>query len=131
MLRTSTYARRVAGGNHAATYVERQNVEWLKQMLGYPVEAMGLLVSGGSAATILACPRHQATGGQVRAQGIRQDGRRFAVYASDQGHSAITKAAELLGLGADALHMVATDNRRRLDAAALERAITDDAARGW
>ena len=77
----------VAGGNHAATYVERQVIEWLKQMLGYPSDAMGLLVSGGSAATIieLACARHQATDGRVRSRGVQRDGRRLAIYTSDQG----------------------------------------------
>lgn len=44
----------VAGGNHAATYVERQVLEWLKQLIGFPADGMGLLVSGGSAATQIA-----------------------------------------------------------------------------
>ena len=43
-----------AGGNHAAIYVERQVIGWLRDMLGFPPEAMGLLVSGGSMATLTA-----------------------------------------------------------------------------
>src|SRR6185312_6558741 len=43
-----------AGGNHAAIYVERQVIGWLREMLGFPDEAMGLLVSGGSMATLTA-----------------------------------------------------------------------------
>ncbi len=88
----------VAGGNHAATYVERQALNWLKQLVGLDRDSMGLLVSGGSAATLigLAAARHRATGGAVRAEGV--DGR-LVVYTSDQGHSAIRKAVELLGLG--------------------------------
>ncbi len=123
----------VAGGNHAATYVERQVLEWLKQMLGYPAEAMGLLVSGGSAATILGltCARYHATGGQARSSGVQQDGHRLAIYTSDQGHSAIVKAAELLGLGTKALRTVPTDDRWRLDPVALDQAITEDIASGW
>ncbi|HJQ11874.1 MAG TPA: hypothetical protein VJ840_12675, partial [Gemmatimonadaceae bacterium] len=40
----------VAGGNHAAVWVERQVLEWFKSMFVFPRDAMGLLVSGGSAA---------------------------------------------------------------------------------
>jgi len=123
----------VAGGNHAATYVERQVIEWLKQMLGYPADAMGLLVSGGSAATIigLACARHKATDGQVRSSGVQCGGRRLAIYTTDQGHSAIAKAAELLGVGTESLRAVPTDDQWRLDPAALEKAIIEDVAAGW
>src|SRR6476646_8281559 len=37
-----------AGGNHAAIHVEHQVLEWFKEILGFPPESMGLLVSGGS-----------------------------------------------------------------------------------
>jgi len=123
----------VAGGNHAATYVERQVIEWLKQLLGSPADAMGLLVSGGSAATIigLACARYKATNGRVRSSGVQRDGRRLAIYTSDQGHSAIAKAAELLGVGPESLRAVPTDEQWRLDPAALEQAIIEDVAAGW
>src|SRR5215212_601174 len=49
-----------AGGNHAAIYVEKQVVNWCKQLLSYPADAFGLLVSGGSMAalTALAVARH-------------------------------------------------------------------------
>ncbi len=64
----------VAGGNHAATYVERQVLEWLEQLLNVPAEAMGLAVSGGSAATLidLTCARHRVTAGEVHAQDVQQ-----------------------------------------------------------
>jgi aromatic-L-amino-acid decarboxylase len=42
----------VAGGNHAATYVERQVLNWFKSMLGFSASSMGLLVSSGSIATL-------------------------------------------------------------------------------
>src|SRR5215213_4497752 len=52
----------VAGGNHAAVWVERQVLQWFKGLLGFPKESMGLLVSGGSAAalTALTVARHRA-----------------------------------------------------------------------
>jgi aromatic-L-amino-acid/L-tryptophan decarboxylase len=120
----------VAGGNHAATYVERQALNWLKDLVGLPRDAMGLLVSGGSAATLigLAVARHRATAGAVRERGVAAGD--LVVYASDQGHSAITKAVEVLGLGRDRLRVLPTDARRRLDVEALGTAIAADRAAG-
>jgi len=66
----------VAGGNHAATYVERQVLNWLRNLLGFPTSSMGLLVSGGSMATLtgLAVARHvqlkAKLGMDVRASGL-------------------------------------------------------------
>src|SRR3954469_10199962 len=52
----------VAGGNHAAVHVERQVVRWMKELVGFPAESMGLIVSGASVATLtgLAVARHVA-----------------------------------------------------------------------
>src|SRR5438552_374597 len=43
-----------AGGNHAAIYVEREVLNWFKEIVGFPADSMGLLVSGGSMATLTA-----------------------------------------------------------------------------
>ncbi len=121
----------VAGGNHAATYVEKQAVRWLGELLGLPGRG-GLLVSGGSAATVhaLAAARHRATGGAVRDTGLDQATAPLTVYASDQAHSAVAKAVELLGLGAAALRVLPTDGDRRLPPAALAAALAADRRSG-
>ena len=121
----------VAGGNHAATYVEKQSVRWLGELLGLPGWG-GLLVSGGSAATVhaLAAARHQATGGTVRETGMDQAAAPLTVYASDQAHSAVAKAVELLGLGAAALRLLPADRDRRLPVDALAAALDTDRERG-
>lgn len=122
----------VAGGNHAATYVERQVLEWFKQLIGFPPQSMGLLVSGGSAATLtaLACARHAATGGAVRADGLRPEHGQLVVYISQEGHSAIRKAVELLGLGRTALRTIGCDAAYRIDVAGLEQMLVEDLADG-
>jgi glutamate/tyrosine decarboxylase-like PLP-dependent enzyme len=121
-----------AGGNHAATYVERQVLEWLKQLAGFPPDGAGLLVSGGSAATLvgLAAARHRATGGAVRAEGVDQGDAPLVVYTSAEGHSAIVKAVELLGIGARHLRRVAVDDDWRIDVDLLRAAIVTDRAAG-
>lgn len=126
----------VAGGNHAATYVERQVLSWFKSLLGFPASSMGLLVSGGSMATLtgLATARHvqlkAKLGMDVRISGLQGVGRRLLVYTSPEGHSCIRKTVELLGLGSDNLRVVPVDAQRRMQAQALEAALQQDLEAG-
>ena len=126
----------VAGGNHAATYVERQVLHWFRNVLGFPPSSMGLLVSGGSMATLtgLAVARHVQlkvkAGMDVRASGLQGVGCRPLIYTSTEGHSCIRKAVELLGLGSDNLRLVPVDAQRRLQVHALETALQHDLEAG-
>jgi aromatic-L-amino-acid decarboxylase len=52
------------------------------------------------------------------------------MYVSERAHHSVTKAARLAGLHPEAVRIVATDARGRLDAADLRRALDDDRARG-
>ncbi|HZS33794.1 MAG TPA: pyridoxal-dependent decarboxylase [Methylomirabilota bacterium] len=125
-----------AGGDHAAIYVERAAVRWLMELVGFPVAgSMGLLVSGGSAAslTCLAAARHRAArtaGWDVRARGLQGGGPPLVLYLATEGHSCLRKTAELLGLGEDAVRTVAVDRDSRMDVAALSAAIAADRAAG-
>jgi aromatic-L-amino-acid/L-tryptophan decarboxylase len=94
----------VAGGDHAAVYLERQVVRWFAELAGLPPGAGGLLVSGASMATLtaLAVARHRAmaaSGVDVRAAGLQSGGPRLLLYASAEAHGCVRKAAELLGIG--------------------------------
>jgi glutamate/tyrosine decarboxylase-like PLP-dependent enzyme len=125
-----------AGGDHAAIYVERAAVRWLMELVGFPVDgSMGLLVSGGSMAslTCLAAARHRAAaadGWDVRAQGLRAAPAPLTLYLSEEGHSCIRKAAEVLGLGQDRVRTVPVDAELRMDVEALRQAVTRDRAAG-
>ena len=125
-----------AGGDHAAIYVERAAVRWLMELIGFPTSgSMGLLASGGSAATLiaLATARHRAAaadGWSVRREGIQRGGSPLVLYASPDGHSCIQKAVEILGLGSESIHRVATDERHRIDIDALRFAVDADRAAG-
>ena len=130
----------VAGGNHAAVWVERQVLEWFKQLFGFPPDSMGLLVSGGSAAavTALAVARHAACarrGWDIRRDGMQPaDGGasppRLVVYKGAEGHGCNQKAVELLGIGSANLRTVPSDTALRLRSDALDRMIEDDLAAG-
>ncbi len=130
----------VAGGNHAAVWVERQVLEWFKQLLAFPATSTGVLVSGASTAalTALAVARHSAFarhGRDVRAEGVAAAGRegrplRPVVYRSAEGHGCHQKAVELLGHGHANLRIVPTDAALRMMPAALDAMLTADAGAG-
>jgi len=121
-----------AGGNHAAVYVERQLLAWFRDLVGFPASSMGLLVSGGSMATMtgLAVARHVKSGVDVRANGLRDAPQPFAFYMTPEGHSCARKAIELLGFGSSAIRTIPANERFEMDVDALEQAIEADRARG-
>lgn len=119
-------------GDHAPMYVEAQVLDWCKELMGYPAEASGILVSGGTVAnlTALTVARH-ALDERIRLTGLRAVPGPLVVYASEETHSCQVKAVELLGLGREALRKVAVDAEYRLDLAALRHQVSADRAAGY
>lgn len=122
----------LGGGSHAAALVDGQVVNWCKEMLGFPAEASGTLVSGGSMANLigLTVARNVKAGVDVREEGVAAMAQPLRFYGSDQLHSCHRKAMEALGLGNKALRRIGTDAALRIDVAALEAAIVQDRAQG-
>ncbi|HEY3246517.1 MAG TPA: aminotransferase class V-fold PLP-dependent enzyme [Phycisphaerae bacterium] len=123
----------VAGGGHAATYVEHHLLKWFRDLFAFPRGSAGLLVSGGSMATLtaLTVARHVKAGWNVREEGLQSTGRApLVLYMSNQGHSCITKSAELLGLGRKFVRLIETDRDDRLDVAQLAQRVEEDRAAG-
>jgi glutamate/tyrosine decarboxylase-like PLP-dependent enzyme len=117
----------------AATEIEAQTIRWIAELIGYPVDCGGLLVSGGNMANLVCfwAARRAQAGWDVRERGIGgAAGRRRRVYASDETHTWIQKAADLSGLGARAIRWIPTDSELRMDVAALERQLEADKAGG-
>src|SRR5271157_4570848 len=98
----------LGGGDHVANNVELQVLDWCKEMLGFPLSASGLLVSGGSMANFvgLTVARDTMAGFAIRRQGLHAAPKRLVLYGSVEMHSSIEKAVDLLGLGRDALRMI-------------------------
>ncbi len=123
-----------AGGDHAAIYLEQCTTRWVAELVGYPGD--GVLVSGGAdgALTALAAARHRAAirdGWDDLAHGVTTDrAGRYRLYASTETHSCQRKAARLLGLGDNGVHLVPVDRAGRLDLEALVTAMRDDRAAG-
>ena len=113
-----------------ATEIERQTVQWIAELIGYRPDCGGLLVSGGNMANfigVLAARRAQAPW-DVRAEGMG-DGR-LRMYCSAETHTWVQKAADMFGLGTDALRWIPTDATLRMDVAALRNAVAADRSEG-
>jgi aromatic-L-amino-acid decarboxylase len=117
----------------AATEIESQTVRWIAGLIGYPVECGGLLVSGGNMANVVCfmAARAARASWDVREHGLAGDSRpRLRVYGSVETHTWIQKAADLGGLGTASIRWISTDEKHRMDVAALRRQIEADAAAG-
>jgi len=119
--------------NHVANHVEKQVIDWIKEMLRYPISASGVLTSGCSAANIigLAVARNAKAGFDVRRKGLQSTTQRMTLYASQEAHSSIQKAVELLGLGSEALRLLPVNEHFQIDIEPLKANITKDRKEGY
>ena len=116
----------------AATEVEQTVMRWLGSLIGYDENAKGVLTSGGSMAnlTALLIAHRSRSSASVSETGIQSNGPRMTIYASDQVHFSIIKAADILGLGHESVRLVPTDDRFCVDPTALRAAIERDRTLG-
>ncbi len=120
----------LGGRDHAPIEVERQIIAWAAEMLGFPADASGLLVTGTSTANLIGVlvARTAALGTEVRKRGV--DGAGLVAYTSAAAHGCIPRAMEIAGLGRDALRMIPCDAQGRLRLPALRIAVAADRAKG-
>lgn len=117
----------------AATEIELQTLRWIAELLGYPTDCGGLLVSGGNMANFVGflCARKSRSRWDVRKEGMAaKESQRLRVYATAETHTWLEKAADLFGLGTDSIHRIEADSNQRMRLDALEEAIRDDRSRG-
>jgi aromatic-L-amino-acid/L-tryptophan decarboxylase len=117
----------------AATEIESQTVRWIAELIGYSPSSGGLLLSGGNMANVVCFLTARAAKARwtVREQGVTgPTASRLRVYGSSETHTWIQKAADLGGLGTDAIRWIPTDASQRMDVTALRRQIVADTAGG-
>jgi aromatic-L-amino-acid/L-tryptophan decarboxylase len=116
-----------------ATEIEAQAVGWVAELIGYPRDCGGLFVSGGNMANFvgLLAARASAAPWDIRRSGLAGAANpRLRVYASAETHTWIQKAADLSGIGTDAIRWIPTGADLRMDTAALRAAIDRDLEAG-
>jgi glutamate/tyrosine decarboxylase-like PLP-dependent enzyme len=102
----------------------------MAELIGYPSTAGGLFVSGGNMANFVGvlAARVEVAGWDVRKEGVARGS--LVAYVSAETHTWVQKAADLFGLGTDAIRWIPTDSAQRMDVAALRGQIQEDRAAG-
>ena len=99
----------LGGRDHAPIEVERQVIAWSAEMLGFPADASGVLVTGTSIANLIgvlvARSATAAVGTAVRRDRVCS-GTRLVAYTSAAAHGCLPRAMEMAGLGHEALRMI-------------------------
>jgi len=118
----------------AATEIERTVINWLAELIGYgdgDHPSHGLLTSGGSLANLTALlMAHRAKSEpDVAAKGLWNSAP-MTIYASDQIHMSIPKAADILGLGRAQVRLIPCDDRFRINLTSLRQTIAGDLESG-
>src|SRR5213592_3649241 len=102
----------------APVELERLTIDWIRQILGFNADAGGLFVSGGSMANFAAIAAARQT--KDYSSG------RLRIYASNETHFSVSKAAALLGIGRENVRYIAVDQRFKMQVDDLAAKITAD-----
>ena len=115
----------------AGTELERMVVRWLGALIGYDNNAQGLLTSGGSMANMIALLIAQRRkSANTSRLGLWNAGSPMTIYASEEVHMSIAKAADVLGFGRDQVRVIACDDRQRIRVDELRQTIETDLREG-
>lgn len=119
----------------AATEIEQTVIGWLASLIAYSGvdrPAYGLLTSGGSMAnmTALLMAHRAKSAPDIASIGLWNSAAPMTIYASDQIHMSIPKAADILGLGRAQVRLIDSDDRFRMNVRFLRQTIVDDLKSG-
>ncbi|OBB94647.1 pyridoxal-dependent decarboxylase [Mycobacterium sp. 852002-40037_SCH5390672] len=119
----------------AASALEALVLRWLCEIIDYARDSDGVLVSGASLGTFysLNAARDYKLDIDVRNLGLsgRADLRPLRIYATDQAHSSVDKAAIALGIGLANIVRIRTDSDYAMDPSHLAECIRRDRRGGF
>ena len=104
--------------------LETNVVSWLCRIAGYSETARGILTTGGSLANFSAIVT-------ARREKLPENFLSGTIYASDQVHHSIQKAAMLAGFPEASVREIPSDERFRIRMDELARAVAEDRSRGF
>jgi len=117
----------------AATELEERMVGWVRSLVGLPDVFEGVLMDTASTSTFTALvAARESLGRRIRTRGLagRPDLPPLLLYQSEEAHSSVERAAIAAGLGGHRVRKIPTDDRYRMEPAALAARIEEDLAAG-
>jgi aromatic-L-amino-acid decarboxylase len=116
----------------ALTELEEVVTNWMRQLVGLSEAWSGVIQDTASTCTLVAllCARERTTEYGLSRGGLQAEERPLIVYASDQSHSSVEKAALLAGFGRANLRLIGHDAAYALRPEELESAIRRDLREG-
>lgn len=131
-LLSGTMNSNVAIGDHSALYVDKQVVNWCKQMMNFSTAGSGMLVSGGSIANITALiVARNTVVTKVKRKGVYAADGKLTAYCSTEIHSCVVKAAEVIGIGSKYLRKIPVNKHYEIDLDLLKAKIQEDKDNGY
>lgn len=117
------------------TELEERMIEWYRKIFSLPQNFWGIVYDTASTSSFhaITAAREQLINLQIREKGIagRNDMPRLRLYASEQAHFSIDKAAVALGFGMEGIRKIPVDEKFRMIPKKLEEAIEADKRNGW
>jgi glutamate/tyrosine decarboxylase-like PLP-dependent enzyme len=108
-----------------AARMEKNLVNWMAGLVGFPDSAGGDLTSGGSTANLSAVVTARDAMG-IRSKDVEQS----CIYMSRQVHHCVDKSLRVAGLDESLVRFVPMDRSHRMDDSVLDEMIRADRARG-
>lgn len=117
----------------AGTEIEQMVVRWLGSLIRYDDNAKGLLTSGGSMANMIALlvASRRVNGAETSRKGLWNAGPPMTIYASEEVHMSIPKAADTLGFGRDNVRTVICDSEHKMRVDDLVSQLKADRGKGF
>lgn len=123
---TTAYNRHAgcADTQPAMWQIEQKLIRWLNDQVGFPEQAGGCFVSGGSMANLTAVTvaRNSCLLEDEWHQGV--------AYVSDQTHSSVAKGLQIIGVGQKKIRKIPTDGHFRMNTELLRKNIEQDMKNG-
>lgn len=121
----------VCAGEHSSMYVEQQVIDWLKEMMGFPATSSGILLSGGAMSNLTALIiARNSFDKSIRKKGINSKHGLMTIYTSEEAHSCIEKAADVMGLGLESVIKIPVEANYQINISILKEQIHKDKANG-